>query len=68
MSHVILYINKEDEFGYVEQTSFSVPKDWLENILENEYETTLDEFMSEYTSFESEEVLMDAEEAGVAIH
>lgn len=49
--HTTLYMTVDDG-----ETSFDVPTDWLKDYVKFEYNMTLDEFMNEYTTDESDDV------------
>lgn len=54
-----------EETNYSEQTLFSVPEKWLERTLENIFNNTLQEFLTEYDWDSSEIVYRLAEAEGV---
>lgn len=53
--YTTLYVTVDDG-----ETSFKVPADWLRQQVKADYNMTIDEFMEEYTSDESTDVLYAA--------
>ena len=53
--HTTLYVTVDDG-----ETSFEVPTDWLRQQVKADYNMIVDEFMKEYTSDESTDVLYAA--------
>lgn len=55
IDYTTLYVTVDDG-----ETNFEVPTDWLRQRVKADYNMTVDEFMEEYTSDESTDVLYAA--------
>ena len=55
VDYITLYMTVDDG-----ETGFEVPTDWLRQQVKADYNMTVDEFMEEYTSDESTDVLYAA--------
>lgn len=51
-----LYVNYTDQYEYEHEMLFFVPDEWLAKKAENEFDMSLEEFMDEYNSDDSQAI------------